>query len=287
MSVFTSNHLLANWRSAPRLSFHSFLLILWILVNLVNLIIMHFVGEVLTKSPRKTLISTILMTGSSLLAFAALMFLQSQQTVSLESGGFVDFPIIPIFAGFHYLVSHTISLETLLHFGLPFILMFGLITFAFKTVIPNYFNQVLAIENASTKRTNNAKSAKIPSNLNQALVKHHLSTLKDSNLMVQTMIQPIIMGVALFPSFSRFTENGGLSSVEWDFFGIALLAGFLLGSLFAGSTTFIGVAMSLERKIIISFERFLLVSKNLSSKNSGYWLRYNSHYQLYFTLLWL
>ncbi|VZQ78684.1 Uncharacterised protein [Escherichia coli] len=95
-------------------------LILWILVNLVNLIIMHFVGEVLTKSPRKTLISAILMTGSSLLAFAALMFLQSQQTVSLESGGFVDFPIIPIFAGFHYLVSHTISLETLLHFGLPF-----------------------------------------------------------------------------------------------------------------------------------------------------------------------
>lgn len=192
-------------------------LILWILANLVNLIIMHFVGEVLTKSPRKTLISTILMTGSSLLAFAALMFLQSQQTVSLESGGFVDFPIIPIFAGFHYLVSHTISLETLLHFGLPFILMIGLIVFAFKTVIPNYFNQVLAIENASTKRTNNAKSAKIPSNLNQALVKHHLSTLKDSNLMVQTMIQPIIMGVALFPSFSRFTENGGLSSVEWDF----------------------------------------------------------------------
>ncbi|MFX3977052.1 permease, partial [Streptococcus suis] len=86
---------------------------------------------------------------------------------------------------------------------------------------------------------------KIPSNLNQALVKHHLSTLKDSNLMVQTMIQPIIMGVALFPIFSRFTENGGLSSVEWDFFGIALLAGVLLGSLFAGSTTFIGVAMSL------------------------------------------
>ncbi|CYX32180.1 permease [Streptococcus suis] len=240
-------------------------LILWILVNLVNLIIMHFVGEVLTKSPRKTLISTILMTGSSLLAFAALMFLQSQQTVSLESGGFVDFPIIPIFAGFHYLVSHTISLETLLHFGLPFILMFGLITFAFKTVIPNYFNQVLAIENASTKRTNNAKSAKIPSNLNQALVKHHLSTLKDSNLMVQTMIQPIIMGVALFPSFSRFTENGGLSSVEWDFFGIALLAGFLLGSLFAGSTTFIGVAMSLEkenyhfiRTLPINFKKFII-----------------------------
>ncbi|TQE46530.1 permease [Streptococcus suis] len=240
-------------------------LILWILANLVNLIIMHFVGEVLTKSPRKTLISTILMTGSSLLAFAALMFLQSQQTVSLESGGFVDFPIIPIFAGFHYLVSHTISLETLLHFGLPFILMIGLIVFAFKTVIPNYFNQVLAIENASTKRTNNAKSAKIPSNLNQALVKHHLSTLKDSNLMVQTMIQPIIMGVALFPSFSRFTENSGLSSVGWDFFGIALLAGFLLGSLFAGSTTFIGVAMSLEkenyhfiRTLPISFKKFII-----------------------------
>ncbi len=96
------------------------------------------------------------------------------------------------------MVSHTISLETLLHFGLPLILMIGLIVFAFKTVIPNYFNQVLAIENASTKRTNNAKSTKIPSNLNQALVKHHLSTLKDSNLMVQTMIQPIIMGVALF-----------------------------------------------------------------------------------------
>ncbi len=164
--------------------------------------------------------------------------------------------------------------------------MIGLIVFAFKTVIPNYFNQVLAIENASTKRTNNAKSAKIPSNLNQALVKHHLSTLKDSNLMVQTMIQPIIMGVALFPSFSRFTENSGLSSVGWDFFGIALLAGFLLGSLFAGSTTFIGVAMSLEKENY-HFIRTLPISfKNLSSKILGIG-RYNLHFQLYFTLLWL
>ncbi|WP_155965623.1 permease [Streptococcus ruminantium] len=239
-------------------------LILWLFVNMVNLVIMHLVGAILTKSPRKTMISTILMTGSSLLAFAAIMFLQSQQTVSLQSGGFVNFSIIPLFVGFHYVISQTISIGTFLHFIIPLILMIGLIIFAFKAIIPNYFNQILAIENISTKKTT-TKPAKIPSNLKQALIKHHLSTLKDSNLMVQTLIQPIIMGVALFPAFSRMSANGSLSAFDWKYFGIAMLAGFLLGNLFSGSTTFIGVAMSLEKEnyhfiqtLPINFKKFII-----------------------------
>ncbi|HEM3696173.1 TPA: permease [Streptococcus suis] len=238
--------------------------ILWLLVNVINLIVMHFIGEILTKSPRKTMISTILMTGSSLLAFGALMFLQSQQRVSLESGGFVDFPKLPVFVGFHYLASQPFSVGTILHFLLPLVLLVALIGYSFKTVIPNYFKQVLAIENASSQKRQ-TKPAKIPANLNQALVRHHLSTLKDSNLMVQTLIQPIIMGVALFPSFGQLTENDGLSSIGSDYFGIALLAGCLLGSMFAGATTFIGVAMSLEkenyhfiRTLPINFKQFTI-----------------------------
>ncbi|HFI0026724.1 TPA: permease [Streptococcus suis] len=238
--------------------------ILWLLVNVINLIVMHFIGEILTKSPRKTMISTILMTGSSLLAFGALMFLQSQQRVSLESGGFVDFPKLPVFVGFHYLASQPFSVGTILHFLLPLVLLVALIGYSFKTVIPNYFKQVLAIENASSQKRQ-TKPAKIPANLNQALVRHHLSTLKDSNLMVQTLIQPIIMGVALFPSFGQLAENDGLASIGSDYFGIALLAGCLLGSMFAGATTFIGVAMSLEkenyhfiRTLPINFKQFTI-----------------------------
>ncbi|HEM2547521.1 TPA: permease [Streptococcus suis] len=239
-------------------------IILWLLVNLLNLIFMHFVGEVLTKSPHKTTISTILLTGSSLVSLGALMFLQSQQTISLQSGGIVEFPEIPIFVGFHYLLSQTFSIGTCVHLILPILLMIGLFYFAFQTVIPNYFQQVLAIDTASSKRKV-GKPRKLPQNLNQALIKHHLSTLNDSNLMVQTFLQSLVLGVALLPSISKITEGDRLGVLSWEYFGIALLAGFLLGSMFAGSTTFIGTAMSLEkenyhfiRTLPINFKQFTI-----------------------------
>lgn len=222
-------------------------LVLWIIVNTLNLIIIHFVGEILTKSSKKTLISTLLMAGSSLLAFGALMFLQSKQIVSLESGGFVDFPTLPFFVGFHYLVSQSISLGTLLHFIFPLSIVAGLLVYAFKAIMPNYFSQVLAIETASNNKKRN-KPVKLPNTLTKALMKHHLSTLKDSNLIIQTFFQSLFMIIALFPSFSRLVEGDGFSIFSWEYFGIAMLAGILLGNLFAGSSTFIGVAMSLEKE---------------------------------------
>lgn len=239
--------------------------ILWLAVNTVNLIVMHFVGQILTKNSQKTLISTILMTGSSLLAFGALMYLQSQQKVSLQSDGLVEFPALPFFVGFHYMVSDLLSIKGFVQFFLPLLGLIGLIGFAFKTVIPGYFGQMLAIETAANKRTK-TKPAKLPQNLKQILIKHHLSTLKDSNLMVQTIIQPLIMGVALFPGFSQLAEDKAIiQSFGWDYFGIALLAGMILGNLFVGASTFIAVAMSLEkenyhflRSLPINFKQFTI-----------------------------
>lgn len=238
--------------------------ILWLLVNVVNLIMVHFIGTILTKSPRKTLISTILTTGASLISVGAMMYIQSQQVRSFDTDGFVEFPTIPVFVGFHYLVSKTLSLATLLHFALPILVMLGLIYYATKTVIPNYFNQMLVIDTISSKKSRK-KSGKLPSNLKQALVKHHLATLNDSNLLVQSFLQPIIMGVALFPSFSQFMDGNSFSQIGVDYFGIFLLAGAILGSMFAGATTFIGVAMSLEKEnyhfiktLPINFKQFTI-----------------------------
>ncbi|HEM5997687.1 TPA: permease [Streptococcus suis] len=239
-------------------------ILLWFLVNLLNMIFMHFIGEILTKSPHKTTISTILLTGSSLVSMGALMFLQSQQTASFQTDGFVEFPEVPLFVGFHYLVSQPFSMGTVINLILPIFAMLGLVHFAFKTVIPNYFQQVLAIDTATSKRKV-GKPRKLPQNLNQALIKHHLSTLNDSNLMVQTFLQSLVLGVALLPSISKITEGDRLGVLSWEFFGIALLAGFLLGSMFAGSTTFIGTAMSLEkenyhfiRTLPINFKQFTI-----------------------------
>ncbi|MGQ7367609.1 permease [Streptococcus suis] len=239
-------------------------ILLWFQVNLLNMIFMHFIGEILTKSPHKKTISTILLTVSSLVSMGTMLFLQSQQTASFQTDGFVQFPEVPLFVGFHYIISQPFSLGTVINLILPIFFMLGLVHFAFKTVIPNYFQQVLAIDTASSKRKV-GKPRKLPQNLNQALIKHHLSTLNDSNLMVQTFLQSLVLGVALLPSISKFTEGDGLSSLSWEFFGIALLAGFLLGSLFAGSTTFIGTAMSLEkenyhfiRTLPINFKQFTI-----------------------------
>ncbi|HFI0419900.1 TPA: permease [Streptococcus suis] len=239
-------------------------ILLWFQVNLLNMIFMHFIGEILTKSPHKKTISTILLTVSSLVSMGTMLFLQSQQTASFQTDGFVQFPEVPLFVGFHYLVSQPFSIGTVINLILPILVMLGLVHFAFKTVIPNYFQQVLAIDTASAKRKV-GKPKKLPQNLNQALIKHHLSTLNDSNLMVQTFLQSLVMGVAMFPSISKFTEGDGLSSLSWEFFGIALLAGCLLGSMFAGATTFIGTAMSLEkenyhfiRTLPINFKQFTI-----------------------------
>ncbi|HFH9946100.1 TPA: permease [Streptococcus suis] len=239
-------------------------ILLWFQVNLLNMIFMHFIGEILTKSPHKKTISTILLTVSSLVSMGTMLFLQSQQTASFQTDGFVQFPEVPLFVGFHYIISQPFSIETVIHLILPIFFMLGLVHFAFKTVIPNYFQQVLAIDTASAKRKV-GKPKKLPQNLNQALIKHHLSTLNDSNLMVQTFLQTLVMGVAMFPSISKFTDGDGLSSLSWEFFGIALLAGCLLGNMFAGATTFIGTAMSLEkenyhfiRTLPINFKQFTI-----------------------------
>ncbi|MGQ7499304.1 permease [Streptococcus suis] len=239
-------------------------ILLWFQVNLLNMIFMHFIGEILTKSPHKKTISTILLTVSSLVSMGTMLFLQSQQTASFQTDGFVQFPEVPLFVGFHYIISQPFSIETVIHLILPIFFMLGLVHFAFKTVIPNYFQQVLAIDTASSKRKV-GKPRKLPQNLNQALIKHHLSTLNDSNLMVQTFLQSLVLGVAMLPSISKITEGDRLGVLSWEYFGIALLAGFLLGSLFAGSTTFIGTAMSLEkenyhfiRTLPINFKQFTI-----------------------------
>ncbi|HEM3178206.1 TPA: permease [Streptococcus suis] len=239
-------------------------ILLWLFINIINLVLLHFIGQVLRKSSQKTMISTILMTVSTLIAIGAMLFLQSQQIVSLESNGFVNFPKIPIFVGFHYIVSQPLSLGTAINFLLPLAITLGLVYYIVKEIMPHYFDQLLEID-AVSGQTRKKKPAKLPSNLQKALVKHHLSTLKDSNLLVQSFVQPVVIGFALYPSVSRFANDGGLSTLSPDYFGIAMLIGILLGSMFAGATTFLGVAMSLEkenyhfiRTLPLSFKQFTI-----------------------------
>lgn len=241
----------------------AFLLLLFA-VNLIDLTLLHLTGKLLTKSPYKTTIATLLTTGTSLASFGGLMYLQSQQTVSLQSGGFVDFPNLPGFVGLHYLVSQPFSVQTLVHLVLPLLAFLALLFYGYKRVLPQYFQQVLSIE-SKTNHRKVYKPSKLPKTLQDTLIKHHLSTLKDSNLITQTYLQSFILILSLFPSFLQMNNRFAISDISWEYFGPALITGALFGNMFAGPTTFIGVAMSLEKEnyhfiktLPISFRQFTI-----------------------------
>lgn len=222
--------------------------ILFLSVNVLALILLNFIGQILTRSPYKKTISTGLMVLSSLLAFMSIMYLQTNHTMTIHTDDSISAPVLPFFRGLHDIIAQPFSTDSLLHFWLPLLLLGFLLFLVYLRIVPNYFNQILHIQARGTSTSKKASSVrKEASTLRQALIKHHLSTLKDSTLITQSFIQPIIFGVAMIPGLLNNGDKMNLSQLGNDYFGIFLLAGAIIGCFFVGPSTFLGVAMSLER----------------------------------------
>ncbi|MFC3929015.1 hypothetical protein ACVR05_04260 [Streptococcus caprae] len=218
-------------------------LVILILLNLVSLLLLHIIGEVLAKSPHKKLVSTILMVLSTLLAFGTIFFIQSSAQLSLATDEKIT---IPVFSAFYDIVAQPLAIGTWINSGAILLIILGLGVLTYHRIIPSYFRQILAMEATQAKKKIKIRNSRISDSLTKTMIRHHLSTLGEANLIIQTYLMPIIYILMFIPAL--MTEKLSLANLRGEFFGSSLITGAVMGSYFALPTSFLGVGLSLEKE---------------------------------------
>ena len=238
-------------------------LLLLLATNCISIILIYFIGQILVRSAHKKLISTVLMIISTLIALSVVFYLQFSNSSINTRGGLVEMPNLPYFRGFYDVVKAPFSIASLLNFGLGVLITILLLIFIKRVIISNYFEQFLSIQTNKPTLKKKIKKTTANSSLQQTLLKHHLNTLKDATLIVQSYLMPLIFVVAFIgPSLS--SGRAMFASIDSHFFGIALVIGFIMGNFISSPSSFLGVGISLEKNnytflktLPISFKKFL------------------------------
>ena len=239
-------------------------LILVLFTNAISIFLVYFTGQMLMKSPHKKMISTSLMVLSTLLAVGTIFYLSSQSNSrDMTLTTTVQMPLMPYFRGFLEVLINPFSINSLLNYWLGLLGLGALLFLIRQLVITNYFKHFLSMEAAKPIKRVIQRNSK-PESLTKTLRRHHLSTIKDGTLIIQTYLMPIIL-VFAFMGPALTNSRLGLSLITPDFFGIAFLIGTLVGSMLATPTSFLAVAISLEKEnynflktLPISFKKFLV-----------------------------
>ena len=204
-------------------------------INLVfSVILSNSIGTLIVRSSHKKLYSTILMTLSTLLIMFPIMMVGFLNGY-IKGAGHIDFPLLPYLRGYYDVVAAPLSPEALLNFYLPLILVLILGFWFYKVRMPRYFHEAIYNQKA---RKPQAKA--VTRSQRQVLIRHHLSTLGNSTLIINTYVVPVLYMIML---------GGGavfLKDLGPDYFGLLLLVGIAFGFFSAQPTSFLGVATSLE-----------------------------------------
>ena len=212
-----------------------FAFILCLFVNLVlSVVLANSIGTMIVRSSRQKLYSSILMTLSTILIMLPIMMVGFLNGY-IKGAGHVNFPLLPYLRGYYDVVVAPLSPEALLNFYLPLILVLILGYWFYKVRMPRYFHE--AIYNKKARKT---QVKVVTRSQRQVLVRHHLSTLGNSTLIINTYVVPVLYMIML---------GGGavfLKDLGPDYFGLLLLVGIAFGFFSAQPTSFLGVATSLE-----------------------------------------
>ena len=212
-----------------------FAFILCLFVNLVlSVVLANSIGTMIVRSSRQKLYSSILMTLSTILIMLPIMMVGFLNGY-IKGAGHVNFPLLPYLRGYYDVVAAPLSPEALLNFYLPLILVLILGYWFYKVRMPRYFHEAIYSQKA---RKPQAKA--VTRSQRQVLVRHHLSTLGNSTLIINTYVVPVLYMIML---------GGGavfLKDLGPDYFGFLLLVGIAFGFFSAQPTSFLGVATSLE-----------------------------------------
>ena len=212
-----------------------FAFILCLFVNLVlSVVLANSIGTMIVRSSRQKLYSSILMTLSTILIMLPIMMVGFLNGY-IKGAGHVNFPLLPYLRGYYDVVAAPLSPEALLNFYLPLILVLILGYWFYKVRMPRYFHEAIYNQKAIKPQ---AKA--VTRSQRQVLVRHHLSTLGNSTLIINTYVVPVLYMIML---------GGGaffLKDLGPDYFGLMLLVGIAFGFFSAQPTSFLGVATSLE-----------------------------------------
>ncbi|MGT2934074.1 ABC transporter permease [Streptococcus catagoni] len=244
------------------------LLFLLVLVSsyVLALYLNSWIGKIIVRSPRRKLISTILMFISTFGAIALVLLLNfNNQSRMNEEHTLIDRSPLPYFRGYYDVVHEPFSAESLLHFWLPLLVVILLLFGIVKLMMPKYFEEALytSAKTSSAKPTKKKVRTYSEQSLDKVMVRHHLSTLQNATLLTQTYLMPLIY---IF-SFMAPAISKGQAIADFvgnEYFGLTFLVGILLASISMSPSTFVGVATSLEKENFIylkslpfSMERFL------------------------------
>lgn len=240
---------IAYWQTNHSILAPVFALIMFIILlvttNSISLIALYFIGKALAKSRYKKLISSLLMFVGLFLGIIILLITQQSADISVSDKGQIFSVHIPYFRGFYDVYINPFGMAALLNFWLGLVVTAGMVLFIKRIILPNYINETLKMTaNVITKRQPKKTSAE--NSLRQSLIRHHLSGLKDSTLLMQELLSPLLCAIM----FAGPISNSDLSiqTITNSYFGIAFLSGFLIGMFISSPVSFLGVGMSLERE---------------------------------------
>ena len=203
-------------------------------VLVLSLVLANSIGTLIVKSSRHKLYSTILMTSSTILLLIPIMFVSFIQGYS-HSAGALDFPLLPYVRGYYDLVQAPLSVPALVNLYLPLLVVGALFAWFYKVRMPRYFQEALY-----QRKSAKGKAKVVTHSQAQVLRRHHLSTLGNASLIINTYLVPVLYMVMM---------GGGVLALEdlpLSYFGFVFLIGLIFGCLSAQPMSFLGVATSLE-----------------------------------------
>ncbi|EHJ55865.1 hypothetical protein HMPREF9318_01302 [Streptococcus urinalis FB127-CNA-2] len=219
--------------------------ILFISLIVASTVVNSYLGKIVERSPHKKLISTLMMTFSTITAMGVIFYLNfSNQANMNHPNQIVDKLKVPYFRGFYDVIINPFSLSSFLNFWLGLVVIMFLSYYIVKLLVPRYYQETLYTDKSPKKMT---KTRTFKSEKQQnVLIKHHLSTLQNATVIINSFIMPFIfVFIFIGPALS-----GGLSlsSVGLESFGIFMIVGLSLGTMVALPTSLFSVALSLERE---------------------------------------
>ena len=155
------------------------------------MILSNSIGTLIVRSSHKKLYSTILMTLSTLLIMLPIMMVGFIKGY-VDGAGQANFPLLPYLRGYYDVVAAPLSPEALLNFYLPLILVLILGFWFYKVRMPRYFHEAIYNQKA---RKPQAKA--VTRSQRQVLIRHHLSTLGNSTLIINTYVVPVLYMIML------------------------------------------------------------------------------------------
>lgn len=235
--------------------------ILFLSVTVISLYINSLIGRAIIRSANRKLISTILISLATFGAIVPLLFV-NMTSQKMVQGKLQDIAPIPYVRGYYDIVTAPFSMESLLNYYLPLLIILFLIGAIYKWVMPRYYQELLYGQVKQRKVHRQIDFSKRES-INKTLVKHHLSSLQNATLLTNTFLMPLLyLAMFIVPILNNGKEIGRFFNE--NYFGIAFLAGILIGSLCVMPASIVGVGISLEKSnfyfiksLPISFSYFL------------------------------